>query len=162
MFINESNLIEKELEWPSKAHIFEDYHDDTKRFPRAFIPSELISDNVLQVGISRYEEDAEMVDQIQDLFTAQLDRIGWHPVHETSDLLQLYIDDTLVKDLKWSKVRLPVTGQKIYQSLHYIDDLPKGIHTLRVEKLILSYDLVSNEPEIKKLKNWAKFEFIKR
>jgi hypothetical protein len=162
MFINESNLIEKELEWPSKAHIFEDFHDQTKRYPRAFIPSELISDNVLKIGVSRYEEDSKMLEHIQMQFKDQLGKFGWPEVSETSDLLQLYIDDTLVKNVKWSKVRLPMTGQKIYQSLHFIDDLPKGIHTIRVEKLTLSYDLVSNKPEIKKLENWAKFEFIKR
>ncbi|MEP1955526.1 MAG: hypothetical protein ABJJ26_11365, partial [Algoriphagus sp.] len=72
MFVNESNLIEKELEWPSKAHIFEDYHDETKRYPRAFIPSEVLSDDVLQLGVSRYEDDAKMVDHIQREFNDQL------------------------------------------------------------------------------------------
>ncbi|MEP0712728.1 MAG: hypothetical protein ABJ333_02910 [Algoriphagus sp.] len=162
MFVNESNLIEKELEWPSKAHIFEDYHDETKRYPRAFIPSEVLSDDVLQLGVSRYEDDAKMVDHIQREFNDQLASLGWHEVNQSSDLLRLYIDEEVVENVPWSKVRLPMTGQKIYQSLHFIEDLPSGTHTLRVEKLILSYDLVSNKPEIKKLQNWAKFEFIKR
>src|SRR5690606_11365053 len=101
-------------------------------------------------------------DHIQRQFRKQLVKFGWHEINETSDLIQLYIDGTLVENVKWSKVRLPVTGQKIYQSLHFIDNLPKGTHILQVEKLILTYDLLSNKPEIKKLENWARVEFIKR
>jgi len=162
MFVNETNLVAKELEWPSKAHIYEEYHTQEKRYPRAFIPTELITDNLLQVGVARYEDDGQMLSHIQEKFGDQLNSIGWGEVKETSDLLQLYIDSTLVEDITWRKIRLPISGQKVYQSLHFIDSLPAGVHTLHVEKLILKYDFVSNEPQLTKLENWAKFEFIKK
>lgn len=161
LFFNEINLNKREQEWPAKNLYYENHHDPQKRYGRVFLPSEEIDGNVLRVGIARYEEDEKLLRQIQEDFTKTLDTLGWQPLKGIADLHRIYIDDSLVSVDSWRKQRLEVSGQKIFQTIVPIDSLPRGIHQIRVEKLVLHLDLMSNEPEIRLLENWALVDFIR-
>lgn len=161
LFYNEENINESEEEWPGKNLYFEEYHDPEKRYTKAFIPKEETSDDMLKIGVVRYEGDRKIMEQIQSNFIGSLDSLDWHEINETADLHRIYLNDSLINIDYWSKVRLAGSGQKVYQSAFPIEKLKKGRHKLRIEKLVLDYDFFTDEPEIKLLKNWAKFEFIK-
>ncbi len=161
LFFNETNTNPSEQEWPGKNLYFEEYHDPEKRYARAFLPKEEISENLVKIGIVRYQGDSKIMERIKADYTVSLDTLSWHELNETVDLHRIYLNDSLVTIEYWSKVRLAGSGQKVYQSSFSIENLKKGRNHLRIEKLVLSYDFLTNEPEIRLLKNWAKFEFIK-
>lgn len=161
LFFNEINLNEREQEWPAKNLYYENHHDPQKRFGRIFLPSEEIEGDVLRVGLSRYEEDEKLLKQIKSGYSQTLDTLGWHDLEEIPDLHRIYIDDSLIAVDSWRKQRLEVSGQKIFQTIIPIDSLTRGIHQIRVEKLVLHFDFMSNEPEIRLLKNWALVDFIR-
>ncbi|SIO03392.1 hypothetical protein [Algoriphagus halophilus] len=163
MFDNERNIggpIERE--WPAKYLHFEDYHDPEKRYPRAFIDQEITNDNIIEISIARYEGDRKVMEDIKKNFSGKLDSLQWRELTETAHLHRIYVNDSLIPVSKWSKVRFPNTKQKIYQAVLDLKELAPGPHTLRVEKLMLSYDFFSNKPEFKVLENWSTFEFIKQ
>ncbi|SFU08763.1 hypothetical protein SAMN04489724_3840 [Algoriphagus locisalis] len=162
MFRNDRNLIEKEIEWPAKSLHFENNHEANNRFPRAFIPSEEINDEYLRLGIARYEGDGKIISELNTDFAQHLDSLQWKPLQETADLHRIYIDEKLVKVDSWSKHRLSNTKQKIYQTNIDISNLEEGLHSIRIEKLLLEYGFIDNQAELIKLDHWAQFEFIKR
>ena len=161
LFFNETNVNQMEQEWPAKNLYFEEYHDSEKRFAKAFIPKEETSENMLKIGVVRYQEDSKIMEHIKADFKVSPDTLAWQELNETADLHRIYLNDSLINIEDWSKVRMAASGQKVYQSAFPIENLSKGRHQLRIEKLILRYDFFTDEPEIRVLKNWAKFEFIK-
>ncbi len=161
LFYNETNINNNEQEWPAKNLYFEEYHDSEKRFAKAFIPKEETSENMLKIGVVRYQGDSKIMERIKADFNVSLDTLAWHELNETADLHRIYLNDSLINIEDWSKVRLAASGQKVYQSAFLIEKLTKGRHQIRIEKLVLDYDFFTDEPKIKLLKNWAKFEFIK-
>ncbi|WP_339867407.1 hypothetical protein [uncultured Algoriphagus sp.] len=161
MFRNERNLIAKELEWPAKYLHFEDEHDESMRYPRAFISSEEIEGNYLRLGVARYEGDGKIIDELNADFSEKLISMSWKALNQTADLHRIYIDDKLVKIDTWTKHRLSGTKQKIYQTGIDITGLSSGVHTIRVEKLLLDYGFVDNKAELVKIEQWDQFQFIK-
>ncbi|MBN3581413.1 hypothetical protein JYB64_03375 [Algoriphagus aestuarii] len=161
-FSNDRELIEKELEWSAKYLHYEEDHDINARFPRAFIRSEEITDNYLRLGIARYEGDGKIIEELNTDFAKELDSLEWKSLEETADLHRIYIDEQVVKIDSWSKHRLGGTKQKIYQTGIDISYLMEGIHTIRVEKLLLKYGFVDNKPSLVIMNQWDQFNFIKR
>ena len=161
LFFNESNLNARELEWPAKNLYYESHHDPEKRYGRLFLPSEEIAGDVLRLGLVRYEGDENVVRELKSNFKQQLDSMQWQPLDATVDLYRIYIDDTLVPVGFWKKQRLQTSGQKIFQSLIPIDSMDPGNHRIRVEKLMLRFDLISNRPGILLLEKWAVVDFYK-
>lgn len=162
LFANERGLNDFEKEWPAKNHHYEDQHDPEKRFPRAFISKEEISDNFLRIGIANYEDDRKVVKDLNSLFKVTLDTLGYEKVNNPADLHRIYLDDSLLKVDAWTKNRLAISGQKVYQSGMDISHLAIGIHEIRIEKLLLVYDFFNNEPKIRLRKDWSVFTFVKK
>lgn len=161
LFFNETNLNDRELEWPAKNLYYESHHDPQKRYGRVFLPSEEMDSELLRLGLARYVEDEKILKRIKEEFGQTLESLNWQALDEPADLHRIYIDDQLVSVEFWRKQRLEVSGQKVYQTLIPIESLSSGVHRLRVEKLTLHFDLMSNTPEIKQLENWAVVDFIK-
>lgn len=162
MFNNGRNIGPLEREWPAKYLHFEEYHDPDKRYPRAFIDEEITNDNIIEFSIARFEGDRKIMNEIKNRYSEKLDSLNWKPLEETADLHRIYIDDSLIHNGKWSKVRIPNSSQKIYQATIDLKEISAGEHTIRVEKLMLTYDFFSNDPTFKVLDNWSSFEFIKQ
>lgn len=162
MFRNEVNLRQLEVDWPAKYMYFETELEEGARFPRVFIPEEVVSDNYLLLGIARYEEDKSIIEDLKRSFKSATDSLSWGKVNESADLHRVYIDGKLIETEKWSKHRLKNSGQKVYQSAIDIKNLKDGVHEIRVEKMMLVYAFIDNEAELQVLSNWAKFHFIKK
>lgn len=162
MFRNERGIIAKELEWPAKHLHFENEHDIAMRYPRAFIPSEEVADNYLRLGVARYEGDGKIIEELNTDFSGVLESLSWKTLNQTADLHRVYIDGEPVKIDAWTKHRLAGTKQKIYQTGIDITGLAPGVHTIRVEKLLLDYGFVDNKAELVKIGQWDQFQFIKR
>ena len=161
-YSNDRGLIEKELEWSANYLHYANEHDENMRYPRSFIPSEQINDNYLQLGVARYEGDGKIINDLNNDFSEVLDSLSWKKLNQTADLHRIYIDEQLVKSVGWTKHRLKGTKQKIYQTGIDISNLSTGIHTIRVEKLMLNYGFVDNKAEVKHIEKWDQFQFIKR
>jgi hypothetical protein len=162
LFANERGLNDFEQEWPAKNHHYMDQHDPAKRFPRGFIPKEEISDNFLRVGIARYVDDHQVIEDLNRNFKVTLDSLGWEKIEISADLHRVYINDSLIQIDKWAKNRLAISGQKAYQAGIDISNLKNGIHEIRIEKLLLVYGFLYNEPEIRLRKDWSVFTFVKK
>lgn len=162
LFINERNLTDYEKEWPAKYHHYQDQHDPEKRFPRAFISNEEISDNFLRIGIANYEADGKVVKDLNSQFKVTLDTLGYEKVKNSADLHRIYLDDSLIKVDQWAKNRLALSSQKVYQAGLDISSIKNGIHTIRVEKLLLVYGFIDNKPDIRLRKDWSVFTFVKK
>lgn len=162
LFNNERGLNSFEQEWPAKNLYFADHHDSEKRYPRVFLPSEETDDDLLKIGIARYEGDRRILEDLKTHFQSTIDSLNWHSLNETADLHRVFLNDSLISLKNWSKFRLPQTGQRTYQNVINIIDLKPGIHQIRVEKLILDYSFTTNEPRLRYAENWANFEFIKK
>ncbi|WP_057937114.1 hypothetical protein [Algoriphagus resistens] len=162
MFRNDRAIAEKEIEWPAKYLHFATDHEIGFRYPRAFIPSEEINDDYLRLGIARYEGDGKIIEELNSDFKKVLDSLAWRPLRETADLHRIYIDEVPIEIASWSKHRIGVPKQKIYQTGIDISHLEEGTHTLRVEKLLLHYGFVDNYAELISIEQWDQFEFIKR
>jgi hypothetical protein len=162
LFQSERGLNDFEEEWPAKNHHYLDQHGAEKRIPRAFISSEEIADNYLRVGIARYESDHKVIQDLNKQFKKSLDSLGWKKLENSGDLHRIYLNDSLIKVNNWSKNRLAVSGQKVYQAGMDISHLENGIHEIRIEKLLLIYGFLDNEPEIKLREDWSVFTFVKK
>lgn len=163
LFFNEVNLLENELKWPSKELSYVEYHDESKRYPRAFLASEFVEGNLLRLSIARYEGDEKFVEDLRDNFQMELDSLGWHELKDTPDIYRFSINDVVLKSSSWRRNRIMVTNQKVFETAIPIGHLPMGTYTLKVEKLIVNYDLLSNEPErIQHREQWDEIDFIKQ
>lgn len=162
MFLNESNMLEKEIEWPAKHLYFEDHHDPEKRFPRAFLAKEEEDSENIRIGLARYEGDRKIMEDLRENYPVSLDTLSWQTLDETADLHRIYLDDSLVAIEDWGKYRLSPSGQKVYQSTFALNGLQPGRHRLRVEKLIVIKNPFTGTSKVRLLENWSHFEFIKK
>jgi hypothetical protein len=162
LFANERGLNDFEKEWPAKNHHYEDQHDPSKRFPRGFISKEEISDNFLRLGIARYGDDHQVIQDLNNQFKGSLDSLGWKKLENSGDLHRIYLDDSLIQIDAWGKNRMAISGQKVYQAGFNISHLEEGIHEIRVEKLLLVYGIIDNKPEIRRREDWSVFSFVKK
>lgn len=77
LFYNETNVNQMDQEWPAKNLNFEEYHDSEKRFAKAFIPKEETSENMLKIGVVRYQGDSKIMKRIKADFNVSLDTLAW-------------------------------------------------------------------------------------
>ncbi|WP_288369984.1 hypothetical protein [uncultured Algoriphagus sp.] len=161
LFFNERNMLDHEVDWPAKNLYFESQHESDKRFPRAFLSSEEVSDKHLRLGVARYEGDQKMMELIKSDFSSTLDSLQWHALNQTADLHRIYVNDSLISVNGWAKYRLAGSGQRVYQSLIDVSYLSPGRYQIRVEKLMLRDPLFGSDTDPRVLENWSVFEFIK-
>ncbi|MHA7130604.1 hypothetical protein [Algoriphagus namhaensis] len=163
LFFNEADLLENELLWPTKELSYTEYHDPDTRYPRVFMPGEVVDAGFLRLGVARYEGDDRFVKDINKFFKSDLDSMGWHPLEDTPDLYRFSIEDQVYPADTWRRNRVQGTDQKVYETTIPIEDLSPGTYTLRVEKLVVQYGLFSNKPEEIKLRaQWDEIDFIKK
>ncbi|TFV95954.1 hypothetical protein E4S40_06940 [Algoriphagus kandeliae] len=162
MFFNESNLLENELKWPTKELSYSEFHQEEKRYPRAFLSTETVRGDYLKLGIARYAGDDQYLIDLNENFKKELDSLGWHELVDTPDLYRFTIGDEVIRAGSWKRNRLQVTDQKVYETMLPIGDLPPGIYTLKIEKLLVRYNLFTNKPEeIRLREQWDEIDFIK-
>ncbi|MDN3204049.1 hypothetical protein [Algoriphagus sediminis] len=163
MFNNKTNLLEREREWPTKGLTYAEFHDEESRYPRIFLPKETVESDLLRVGVARYQGDTKTLKDLNDQFRLELDSMGWHVLEDTPDLYRFYLNDQIIKPGAWRRNRIQITDQKVYETTFDITGLEAGIHSLRVEKVMLNYSLFSNKPEQILLREyWDELEFIKK
>lgn len=83
LFYNETNVNQMEQEWPAKNLNFEEYHDSEKKFSKVFILKEGTSENMLKIGVVRYQGDSKIMERIKADFNVSLDTLAWHELNET-------------------------------------------------------------------------------
>jgi len=163
LFFNETNLLENELRWPTKELSYSEFHNEEKRFPRVFLPNEIINEEFLRLSIARYQGDDKFLKDLKENFKENLDSLGWHKLMDTPDLYRFSVGNEVLKASTWRRNRIQGTNQKVYETTIPIDHLAPGTYTLKVEKLIVSYNLFSNEPEEIRLRDqWDEIDFIKK
>jgi len=163
LFNNKINLLEREIEWPTKGLTYAEFHDEESRYPRIFLPKETVESDLLRVGVARYQGDTKTLKDLNDQFRLELDSMGWHTMDDTPDLYRFYLNDQIIKPGSWRRNRIQITDQKVYETTFDITGLEAGIHSLRVEKVMLNYSLFSNKPEQIILREyWDELEFIKK
>jgi hypothetical protein len=163
LFFNDVNLSENELNWPTKELSYAEFHNESSRYPRVFLSKEIIDGDFLRVSIARYQTDDKFLVDLNQNFKTDLDSIGWHQIEEAPDLYRFTVGDEVLKPDSWRRNRVQGTNQKIYETSLKISHLPPGHYTLKVEKIILNYNLLSNNPEeIRLREKWDKIDFIKQ
>lgn len=162
LFFNETNLLENELKWPSKDLSYMEYHDDTRRYPRVFLASEFVDGDLLRLSIARYQGDEKFIEDLKSNFKTELDSLNWHNLEDTPDIYRFIVNDEVLKAGPWRRNRINMTNQKVFETVIPIGHLPSGTHTLKVEKLMVNYNLFSNDPEdIGLREQWDEIDFIK-
>ena len=139
-----------------------EYHDDTRRYPRVFLASEFVDGDLLRLSIARYQGDEKFIEDLKSNFKTKLDSLNWHNLEDTPDIYRFIVNDEVLKAGPWRRNRINMTNQKVFETVIPIGHLPLGTHTLKVEKLMVNYNLFSNEPEgIRLRKQWDEIDFIK-
>jgi hypothetical protein len=163
LFFNETNLLENELRWPTKELSYSEFHQEERRYPRVFLPNEIVDNEFLRLSIARYQGDDKFVKDLSENFRNELDSLGWHELKDTPDLYRFSVGKEVLKAGTWRRNRIQGTDQKVYETTIPIDQLPPGTYTLKVEKLIVVYNLFSNAPEkIRLREQWDEIDFIKQ
>jgi hypothetical protein len=163
LFFNETNLLENELMWPTQELSYSEFHQEERRYPRAFLPTEIVNDDFLRLSIARYQGDDNYLKDLNKNFKESLDSLGWHELKDTPDLYRFSVGDQVLKAGHWRRNRIQGTNQKVYETTIPIDQLVPGTYTLKVEKLIVSYNMFSNDPEKIRLRDqWDEIDFIKK
>ena len=127
------------------------------------MPTEIVNDEFLKLSIARYQGDDKYLKDLNENFKVSLDTLDWHKLKDTPDLYRFSVDNQILKAGVWRRNRIQGTNQKVYETTIPIDQLPPGTYTLKIEKLIVAYDLLSNSPEgIKLREHWDEIDFIKK
>lgn len=150
-------------EWVNSIHYFENQRDPERRFPRTSIPSDLVEGNYLPLSIAYYLEDRKRLPQLQQLYAISKDTLQWSDIREETDQFRIFVNDSLIQisPQNWRKVQLGTSGQKAFQCLLDLQQLPPGIHHGRVEKLVAVDIFGYTQTKIRHRKNWARFSFMK-
>ncbi|MEM1137529.1 MAG: hypothetical protein AAGI07_16940 [Bacteroidota bacterium] len=151
--------IDSELAWPNKANWYEEYHDKSKRYPRAFIKTASVKDDFLMFNVVFFAEDSKNVSIVSNHLEL-IDSLDWHTIEKPTDLMRVYLNDSLIYNPEWYQAVLPITQQKILQAFLNIELLPKGRHVIRIEKLCY-FDLGFSNPEVRYREKWAEIPFVK-
>ena len=155
-----TNTVDSDYEWPDDRGYFEEYNPDGKRFARMWTPSKTVSGDVLNLDLARYEREENSIPQMNSLLP-ESDSIEWKKVESLADQYRVYVNDSLVNAEKWVKVRAGHARQMALLGQIPIDQLPPGIHEVRLEKLTYLPPFLGGGHELRHRKKWARFEFIK-
>lgn len=162
-YFNATNLSDNFLEWQREDWCYDDQRDRADRFSRILFPAYEVNNNELNIYVAHYEEDSKLVQKLNDKFKVTLDTLNWGTPKENKDLYRIYVNDSLVTTTcEWQKVMMPYSHQKAYKTCIGLDSLGKGVHELRVEKLIILMPFMFRESEPRLRKNWAKARFYKK
>jgi hypothetical protein len=161
LFFNERNMSESDRNWAVKEYIFEDVHPSEKRYARAYAESIQIDGDTYKLGLPYYVEDEKSLQELVDRDSKKLDSLQWGELEELTDLYRFYLDEQLIDPQGWIAVQSQSSGQKRFETVLRLDTLSAGIHSLRVEKVVMDYSSFSLSPKFSYLENWSFFEFIK-
>jgi len=162
LFFNETDLLENEVKWPTKELSYSEFHDDNTRYPRVFLSTEVVTGDILRLGIARYEGDDKYLTDLNSNFRNQLDSLGWHRIEDTPDLYRFFIDKEELNPGNWRRNRIHVSNQKVYETSIDISNLAPGNYNIVIEKIMVNYGLFKNDPEsIRLRKIWDEVSFIK-
>ncbi|WP_026968442.1 hypothetical protein [Algoriphagus terrigena] len=153
------NTDDSDYEWPDDRGYFEEYNPDGKRFARMWTSNKTISGEVLNLYLVRYEREEKAIPQMNKLL--ETDTIQWKKVESLADQYLIYVNDSLIKNEKWVKVRAGLAGQRALLGQIPTGHLPAGIHEIRLEKLTYLPPFLGSGNQLRHRKKWARFEFIK-
>ncbi|SFO06906.1 hypothetical protein SAMN04488519_103309 [Algoriphagus ornithinivorans] len=161
LFFNEKNLSETDINWPISEYYFEDVHPEEKRYPRAYAQSQIMEGSSYRLGLPFYVDDNKSLASLREKFQDELDSISWGKIEAMPDLYQIYIDDEPYYPKNWLPLKSSISGQKSFETILYLDSLESGIHELRVEKVMVIPDFLTNKLKFRHLENWSNFKFLK-
>lgn len=157
-----TNLDEEFYDWPDQSRYFEEYNEEKLRFSRVWTESMTVSGDKINLYLAKYARDEQDLLRLQTLLsTSDNDTLGWKKLEKVEDTFRIYLNDSLVKNQKWIPISSGITGQKALFGSIPITDLSKGIHEIRVERLVFIPPFLSTGNEPRHRKNWARFNFIK-
>ncbi len=159
-YFNQTNLDDNFLAWQREDWCYDDQRDRKDRFSRILLPSYEVSDKELNLYVAHYEEDSKFPQKLNDKFQITLDTLSWGTPKDNKDLYRIYVNDGLVATTcEWQKVKMPYSHQKAYKTCISLDGLERGVHELRVEKLIVVMPFMFDKSKPKLRKNWAVARF---
>jgi hypothetical protein len=159
--MNEANLSDEQYEWPDESTYFESYNPEGERFPRLWSESKVVSGDQMNLYLAHFAQDSKRFSRLQQLLEEDYDTLGWAKPEKIPDLYRIYLNDSLISPAKWSAVTAGSTGQKAWMTSLDLDRLAKGVHEIRVEKLIYVFPFLVTEDGLRHRKRWARFEFVK-
>jgi len=107
---------------------YQERRNNERRIPRAAIDNFKVTDDKFELFVSYYKEDEIAVAGIKQMgsYNAKMNNV--------TDILAVYIDDSLLTELNWMLTQNPNTGQKGLITEIAIDSLTAGMHDLRIDK----------------------------
>jgi len=161
LFFNEISVSEADIDWPISEFYFEDVHPEEKRYPRAYAQSQIMEGSSYKLGIPFYVDDEKSIELLNEKFQNKLDSLSWRKIEAMPDLYQIYIDEKPYYPKNWLPLKSSISGQKSFETILYLDSLESGIHELRVEKVMVFPDFLTNQLKFRYLENWSNFKFLK-
>lgn len=158
-FNNVLNTSESSEKWPSSEEIYAEHHPESRRVPRAFIPNMSVIEKYIPLSVAYYKEDEILAKALSTGERSIPDSLEWGTTKTSTDLIRVYLDDSLVTEIQWSKMKMEKTDQKIFTTFLSTEGLSEGQHQIRIAKLTY-FDFVS----IKRWrirKKWAVIPFQK-
>jgi len=155
----QTNLDDKDFEWPNDLGYFEEFNSEKKRFARIWTPYKRVNQEVLELYLPLYIREENSIPKINSLLPS--DSIPWGKVDSYHGQFRIFLNDSLVNVNKWTTVQAGHTGQSAFMGQIPIDHLTSGIHEVRVEKLTYLAPFLGAGNVLRHRKKWARFEFIK-
>ncbi|GMQ31379.1 hypothetical protein Aconfl_40230 [Algoriphagus confluentis] len=155
----QTNLDEEDYQWPNEQIYYEEFNPEKKRFPRAWTPRKRVSKEDLEIYLPYYVRESKAISQMNVLL--ETDSISWENLKSYSDQFRIYLNDSLIHPERWRAVKSGHSGQKAIFGQFPIAHLEKGIHEVRVEKLVYLSPFLGVGNELRHRDKWARFEFIK-
>lgn len=155
----QTNLDDKDFEWPNDQGYFEEFNSDKKRFARVWTPKKRVEKEKIELYLPLYVREQNSISKINNLLPH--DSISWVKVDSYEDQFRIFLNDSLVSIADWRPVQAGHTGQSALMGQLSIDHLGSGIHEVRVEKLTYLSPFLGAGNDLRHRKKWARFEFIK-
>jgi len=160
MFLNASQLNDK---WLPKSEFYYDNHEEEQRFARSFINSAIVKEqHFMELNVAYYAEDERTSRKYKEqvIIDNSLDSLNWKSVNTAEDLINIYLNDSLIQIEEWQYLNLPYTNQRVYNTFIDISHIPMGLNHIRVEKLTFA----NIEPIVTRWRvrdKWALIPFFK-
>lgn len=138
------------------------YLDEKKnelRIPRAALSTFSVENDKLELYISTYKSDENLVRNVKEKFEVYNDLMPGSDINklDSTGLYQIFIDDELVTIDDWLLIKGVYNSQKFLVAEIPTDSLSNGIHTLKIKRLKWR----SSNKKLELVENWANIPFKK-
>jgi hypothetical protein len=75
--------------------------------------------------LAYYDEDKKILNFLKASDSTVLKNVKWNDIVNPTDLYRFYINGSLITFNDWQKVKMPDSGQKVYQSIIDLTTIPQ-------------------------------------